>query len=249
MAMFSQLGFEPEGLLKEHVRSQAGEVHDLLVLAHFVEPLWDVDAHDRRRGPRARRRAGLMPGPRPSRLLAAAAALARAGLRPERPDRLPRAMLAMAAYGPTMAGGIAAATARYPLAPARHRRRRADHVRRPVARHRRHRPRACSAAASARAAPSASSPATAGCSCRALVAAAKLGADVVYLNTGFAGPQLADVVAHEGIDTILHDDSFADIVAERRRGRDRSCGSELATLGTRPLAGAVPADAPRRAAR
>jgi L-amino acid N-acyltransferase YncA len=40
VAMFSQLGFEPEGLLKDHVRSQAGEVHDLLVLAHFVEPLW-----------------------------------------------------------------------------------------------------------------------------------------------------------------------------------------------------------------
>jgi L-amino acid N-acyltransferase YncA len=40
--MFSKLGFEPEGLLKEHVRTQAGELHDLLVLSHFVEPLWDV---------------------------------------------------------------------------------------------------------------------------------------------------------------------------------------------------------------
>ena len=40
VAMFTQLGFEPEGLLKDHVRSQAGEVHDLLVLAHFVEALW-----------------------------------------------------------------------------------------------------------------------------------------------------------------------------------------------------------------
>ena len=43
----------------------------------------------------------------------------------------------------------------------------------------------------------------------AVVAAAKLGADIVHLNTGFAGPQLADVVAHEGIDTVLHDDEFA----------------------------------------
>ena len=50
--------------------------------------------------------------------LAAIAALARAAWRPERPDRLPRAMLAMAAYGPTLAGGIAAATARYPRAAA-----------------------------------------------------------------------------------------------------------------------------------
>jgi len=40
VTMFSRLGFQPEGLLKEHVRSRAGEVHDLLVLAHFVEPLW-----------------------------------------------------------------------------------------------------------------------------------------------------------------------------------------------------------------
>jgi L-amino acid N-acyltransferase YncA len=40
VAMFSKLGFEPEGLLKDHIRSQAGEVHDLLVLAHFVEALW-----------------------------------------------------------------------------------------------------------------------------------------------------------------------------------------------------------------
>ena len=42
VAMFTKLGFEPEGLLKDHVRNQAGEVHDLLVLAHFVEPLWDA---------------------------------------------------------------------------------------------------------------------------------------------------------------------------------------------------------------
>ena len=40
--MFSKLGFEPEGLMKEHVRTQTGELHDLLVLSHFVEPLWDV---------------------------------------------------------------------------------------------------------------------------------------------------------------------------------------------------------------
>ena len=42
VAMFTTLGFEPEGLLKEHVRSQSGEVHDLLVLSHFVEALWST---------------------------------------------------------------------------------------------------------------------------------------------------------------------------------------------------------------
>ena len=40
--MFTNLGFEAEGLLQGHVRNQAGEVHDLLVLAHFVEPLWEA---------------------------------------------------------------------------------------------------------------------------------------------------------------------------------------------------------------
>src|SRR6266511_5914959 len=47
-----------------------------------------------------------------------ARALARAGLRVERPDRLPRAMLALAAAGPTLAGAIGAEAARYPLAAA-----------------------------------------------------------------------------------------------------------------------------------
>lgn len=40
--MFSKLGFEPEGLLQGQVRDQAGELHDLLLLAHFVEPLWET---------------------------------------------------------------------------------------------------------------------------------------------------------------------------------------------------------------
>ena len=39
VAMFTALGFEAEGLLKDHVRSRTGEVHDLLVLSHFVEAL------------------------------------------------------------------------------------------------------------------------------------------------------------------------------------------------------------------
>ncbi|MET0145425.1 MAG: GNAT family N-acetyltransferase [Ilumatobacteraceae bacterium] len=42
VAMFTALGFEPEGLLKDHVRSHAGEMHDLLVLSHVVQELWDT---------------------------------------------------------------------------------------------------------------------------------------------------------------------------------------------------------------
>ncbi|HEU4840112.1 MAG TPA: AMP-binding protein [Ilumatobacteraceae bacterium] len=148
--------------------------------------------------------------PRP---LAAAGALARAGLRPERPDRLPRAMLAMAAWGPTMAGGIAAASARYPTAPAviddegtvtfadlwfgtdgiaRGLKRRGVGP-------------GSSIGILAR---------NGRVFVQSVVAAAKLG---------------ADVVAHEGVDTVLHDDGFAPLVAEVPAVTAVS-GSELATL-------------------
>lgn len=40
VAMFSTLGFQAEGLLKDHVRTQSGETSDLLVLSHFVDQLW-----------------------------------------------------------------------------------------------------------------------------------------------------------------------------------------------------------------
>jgi L-amino acid N-acyltransferase YncA len=40
VAMFTALGFEAEGLLKDHVRTQNGQTRDLLVLSHFVEELW-----------------------------------------------------------------------------------------------------------------------------------------------------------------------------------------------------------------
>ncbi|MET0579663.1 MAG: AMP-binding protein, partial [Ilumatobacteraceae bacterium] len=163
-----------------------------------------------------------------------ASAMARAMLRPERPDRLPRAMAAMAAWGPTMAGAIAAATARYPMAdaliddngPVRYgdlwvatdsvaRRLKARGV---------------------------GQDSTIGILARngrvfvlSLVAAAKLGADVVYLNTGFAGPQLADVVEREGVDTILHDDEFTPIV-EAAGARVTLAGSEIRASGrTRSL--------------
>ena len=36
VAMFSAMGFEGEGLLRDHVRSQAGEMHDLLLLSRVV---------------------------------------------------------------------------------------------------------------------------------------------------------------------------------------------------------------------
>jgi fatty-acyl-CoA synthase len=57
-----------------------------------------------------------------------------------------------------------------------------------------------------------------------------LGADLVFLNTGFAGPQLADVAARESLAVILHDDDLAGVVA--------SAGTR--TLSERELADLAP---------
>jgi fatty-acyl-CoA synthase len=46
-----------------------------------------------------------------------------------------------------------------------------------------------------------------------MLAAAKLGADVVLLNTGFGPAQLASVAAREGISTIVYDQEFSPVVA------------------------------------
>lgn len=46
----------------------------------------------------------------------------------------------------------------------------------------------------------------------AMTAAALLGADSLFLNTGFAGPQLEDVLAREGAGTLIYDEEFSEIV-------------------------------------
>ncbi|HZU49765.1 MAG TPA: AMP-binding protein, partial [Mycobacterium sp.] len=46
----------------------------------------------------------------------------------------------------------------------------------------------------------------------ALVAANRIGADVLLLNTSFAGPALAEVVDREGADAIVYDEEFTDSV-------------------------------------
>ena len=40
IGMFEALGFEPEALLRDHVRDKTGELRDLVVLAHIVEGTW-----------------------------------------------------------------------------------------------------------------------------------------------------------------------------------------------------------------
>jgi acyl-CoA synthetase (AMP-forming)/AMP-acid ligase II len=46
----------------------------------------------------------------------------------------------------------------------------------------------------------------------ALVAANRVGADVLLLNTSFAGPALAEVVDREGADAVIFDEEFTEIV-------------------------------------
>jgi fatty-acyl-CoA synthase len=48
----------------------------------------------------------------------------------------------------------------------------------------------------------------------ATFAAGKLGARTLYLNTDFAGPQLADVCRREGVSLLIHDEEYEDLVSE-----------------------------------
>jgi acyl-CoA synthetase (AMP-forming)/AMP-acid ligase II len=72
-------------------------------------------------------------------------------------------------------------------------------------------------------------PSTIGIMCRnhrgfvaALAAANKIGADVLLLNTSFAGPALAEVVDREGVDVIVYDEEFTASV-DRALAENPSC--------------------------
>ncbi len=71
----------------------------------------------------------------------------------------------------------------------------------------------------------------------AMTAAGKLGARIVLMNTGFAGSQLADVVARENVDSLVFDSEFADAAAAVPAGIRRYLawddGQAAPGLGTR----------------
>ena len=46
----------------------------------------------------------------------------------------------------------------------------------------------------------------------AIVAAGRLGATTLLLNTGFAGPQLRDVLARESVDLLIYDEEFTELL-------------------------------------
>lgn len=154
------------------------------------------------------------------RRLTAAATVARANVVvPERPDRFPRALLAFGRWGQTFAGTAAAAAARYPDAIALvddNGRLTYDELWTRT-----------NALAHGLAAAGAGPGTNVGILCRnhrgfveATVAASKLGANLVFLNTGFAGPQLADVAAREGLTVFLHDDEFTEAVGTADPGHN-----------------------------
>lgn len=77
----------------------------------------------------------------------------------------------------------------------------------------------CDALAAALQAQPGGQPKTIGVMCRnhrgfieAVVAANRIGSDVLLLNTSFAGPALAEVVARENADTVIYDEEFTEIV-------------------------------------
>jgi acyl-CoA synthetase (AMP-forming)/AMP-acid ligase II len=55
----------------------------------------------------------------------------------------------------------------------------------------------------------------------ATVACSKLGAGALYLNTAFAGPQIADVLERENPAAVIYDEEFADLIAEGAAARKR----------------------------
>jgi acyl-CoA synthetase (AMP-forming)/AMP-acid ligase II len=57
----------------------------------------------------------------------------------------------------------------------------------------------------------------------ATLAGAKLGASVLYMNTGFAAPQFKDVIEREGPSVLIYDEEFAEVLEAARKAG----GSEL----------------------
>jgi acyl-CoA synthetase (AMP-forming)/AMP-acid ligase II len=145
--------------------------------------------------------------------------LARAGfLRPARPDRALRAIVGLHRFGPTLAAGYVGAAARYPAAPAlidelgtltfAELDRRSNALARGFAGH------------------GLREGETVAIMCRnhrwfveASAACSKLGLHAVYLNTGFAGPQVTEVVGRESAVSVIYDQEFAELTGEARAGR------------------------------
>ncbi|WP_107658158.1 acyl-CoA synthetase [Nocardia suismassiliense] len=83
----------------------------------------------------------------------------------------------------------------------------------------------------------------------AVFAAAKCGARIVLLNTDFAGPQLREVVAREGIDLLVFDEEYTDMLGDLTppRGRYRAWADRPGVDTLDNLIAGASHSAPRRA--
>ena len=147
--------------------------------------------------------------------------LANAGvLHPGRPDHILGAVLALVRFGPTPAGGYGASAERYGSETAI-----IDELGTLTFREVHERTNALAHALSADGIGVGDS---IGLMCRnhrgfidAVVAASKVGANVLFLNTAFSGPQLADVAKREKPKALIYDHEFAGLISEAAKRRKR----------------------------
>lgn len=152
-----------------------------------------------------------MPNPL-SETLGLIGTMRRAGLiAPMRPDRYVRIAAAMRREGMGMTSGFASAAQRCPERPGLIDERGSLTWRELDER--------CNALAAALQGLPSGQPRVVGIMCRnhrgfveALVAADRIGSDILLLNTSFAGPALADVVTREGVDAVIYDEEFTETV-------------------------------------
>lgn len=146
------------------------------------------------------------------RILESARVLARAGvIRPERPDKLLRGLARARRWGPSPAGGFAAAAVRHPDAIAV-----VDEAGASSFGEVHERSNALARALRERGVGAGD---TVAVLCRnhrgfieATVACAKLGTTIVYMNTMFSGPQLAEVAEREGAKALIYDAEFSELL-------------------------------------
>src|SRR4051812_18889836 len=148
-------------------------------------------------------------------------ALTNAGvIRPQRPDRLARVGLAFLRWGPTPAAGYASNAARYPDETAI-----IDELGTLTFNEVHERSNALARALRAEGIGEGDG---VGIMCRnhrgfvdAYVALSKLGADALFLNTAFSGPQLADVAERERPKALVYDHEFAGLIKDAGKRRKR----------------------------
>jgi acyl-CoA synthetase (AMP-forming)/AMP-acid ligase II len=160
------------------------------------------------------------------------ATLAGAGvITPTRPDRLLRTAMALARWGPTPAAGYAVAAARFPDDVAI-----VDELGTLSFREVHERTNAVAHALSDDGVNEGDNVAL---MCRnhrgfidAVLACSKLGCHVLFLNTAFSGPQLADVAEREKPKAVIYDEEFAEVLAGAGRRRKRYVAWQEPEVGT-----------------